>query len=89
MLYSGAYKCANLLKLSLVSAAAMLAVCLQALVGTTDAAEATSLPQNGKIAFTSFRNSDVEATSAVETTIYTVEPDGSNLRELTGGSYPN
>ena len=79
MLYSGAYKCANLLKLSLVSAAAMLAVCLQALVGTTDAAEATSLPQNGKIAFISSRDNGTYH-------IYTAEPDGSNVSQLTHNS---
>jgi Tol biopolymer transport system component len=75
---------------SLMAAAAMLAICLLALVETTNTAEADdSLPQNGKIAFTSFRNGDVEATSDVEATIYAVEPDGSNRSQLTNGGYPN
>jgi len=47
-------------------------------------AEATSLPDNGKIAFSSH-----ELNSETDGSIYTVQPDGSNLRELTGGSYPN
>jgi Tol biopolymer transport system component len=55
----------------------MLAICLLALVETTDAAEATSLPQNGKIAFTSFHVQDQDYG------IYTVDPDGSSLRQLT------
>jgi Tol biopolymer transport system component len=59
----------------------MSAICLLALAETTNTAKAASLPDNGKIAFTSNR-SDYDA-------IYTVKPDGSNLSELTGGTYPN
>jgi len=70
MLYRVARKSANLLKVSLVTTAAMLAICLLALVETTNTAEATSLPENGKIAFTNYDE------------IYTVEPDGSNPRPL-------
>jgi len=80
-LYRVARKSAELLRMSLVTAAAMLAICLLALVETTNAAEATSLPENGKIAFHRDHSGQVS--------IYTVEPDGSNLRELKGGSYPN
>jgi len=77
MLYRVVFGCANLIKMSLVITAAMLAICLLALVETTDAAEATSLPQNGKIAFTSFHVQDQDYG------IYTVDPDGSSLRRLT------
>ena len=71
MLYRVAFKSANLIKISLVTAAAMLAICLLALVRTTNEAEATALPENGKIVF------------ARQTTdaggIYTVDPDGSSF----------
>jgi hypothetical protein len=77
-LYRVARKSADLLRMSLVTTAAMLAICLLAIAETTSTAEATSLPQNGKIAFSG------------ELGIYTVEPDGSNLRLLTHDSYfPN
>jgi hypothetical protein len=74
MLYREALESANLMKISLVSATAVLATCLLALANT---AQAASFPQNGKIAF---QSSD---------RIYTVEPDGSNQRPLTPGLYPN
>jgi Tol biopolymer transport system component len=81
-LYGVARMRADLLRISLVTSAAMLAICLLALVETTNMAEAKdSLPENGKIAFYRDHSGQVS--------IYTVEPDGSNLRELTGGSYPN
>jgi Tol biopolymer transport system component len=84
-LYRVALESANLIKVGLVTTAAMLAVCLLALVETTNTAQAEdSLPENGKIAFSSH-----ELNSESDGSIYTVEPDGSNLRELTGGSYPN
>jgi Tol biopolymer transport system component len=54
----------------------MLAICLLALVETTNTAEATSVPENGKIAFSSSDGS-----------IYTVEADGSNLKQLTNGPH--
>src|SRR5918994_3921648 len=72
-LYGVARKRADLLRMSLVTSAAMLAICLLTLVATNPA-EATSLPHNGKIAFT--RNG----------AIYTVESDGSNLSQLTNGT---
>jgi Tol biopolymer transport system component len=57
-------------------AAAMLATCVLALAETAHTAEAEeSLPENGKIAFTR------------DSRIYTVEPDGSNLRKLTNNTY--
>jgi dipeptidyl aminopeptidase/acylaminoacyl peptidase len=76
VLYRVAFKSANLLMLSLVTLAAMLAISLLALVETTSTAEANSLPQNGKIAFS--RNQ-----GEVGYDIYTVDPDGSNLTQLT------
>jgi len=85
-LYGVGFEIANFLKASLVTAAAMLAVCLLALVATTKTA--TSLPahethvaHNGKIAFTSNRSSKIGQTETYE--IYTIEPDGSNLSRLT------
>jgi TolB protein len=74
-LYEVARKRADLLKMSLVTAAAMLlAVCVLALVETTKMAGATSLPQNGKIVFA--------RQTLDEGYIYTVDPDGSNLSRL-------
>ena len=73
-MYKVGFRSANLLKMSLVTSAAMWAICLLALAETTNTAEASSLPQNGKIAFT--RNG----------AIYTVEPDGSNLSQLTSST---
>ena len=73
-MYRFGFRSANLLEVSVVSAAAMLAICLLTLAEATNTAEASSLPQNGKIAFT--RNG----------AIYTVEPDGSNLSQLTSST---
>ena len=76
-MYRVARKRADLLKMSLVTSAAMLAICLLALVETTNTAEAKdSLPENGKIAFESIPPDRGGR-------IYTVEPDGSNVRQLT------
>jgi hypothetical protein len=48
MLYKVALESATVLKVSLVAAAAMLAICLLAFVGTKNKAEAKdSLPENG------------------------------------------
>src|SRR5829696_8095296 len=75
-LYRVARKRADLLRMSLVTTAAMLlAICLLALVETTNTAEAIALPKNGKIAFTYYDE------------IYTVEPDGSNPRQLIKDAY--
>jgi hypothetical protein len=59
----------------------MLAICVLALIETTTTAEATSLPQNGKIAFSSSTG------SSGQYEIYTVKPDGSNLNRLTNSRY--
>jgi Tol biopolymer transport system component len=83
MLYRVAFEGANLIKMSLVTAAAMLAICVLALVlvEPTKKAEAKdSLPENGKIAFSRVNSGYVH--------LYTVEPDGSNPRLLTPGSNP-
>jgi Tol biopolymer transport system component len=80
-LYRVGFRSANPLKVSLVTTAAMLAICLLALVETTNTAEAEdSLPHNGKIAFGSTRSG--------EGALYTVEPDGSNLNRFTDSRYP-
>ena len=77
-MYRVARKRADLLRMSLVTSAAMLvAICVLALAETTNTAEAEdSLPENGKIAFESF------PPPARSGKIYTVEPDGSNVRQL-------
>ena len=82
MLYRVPFKSANLLMVSLVTTAAMLAICLLALVETPNTAEATSLPQNGKIAFSRQHYVGYD----LHTELYTVDPDGSNLSQLTNTS---
>jgi Tol biopolymer transport system component len=87
-LYRVARKSADLLKMSLVTVAAMLAICLLALVETTNTAEAKdSLPQNGKIAFIRSLKREQGGTYY----IYTVNPDGSSLSRRTNGipKFPN
>jgi Tol biopolymer transport system component len=79
VLYRVGFRSANLLKLSLVTSAAMLAICLLALADTTESVGATSLPENGKITFSSWRGA--------YDAIYTVEPDGSNLKQLTNEAH--
>jgi Tol biopolymer transport system component len=79
-MYRVGFKCANLLKVSLVTSAAMLAITLLTLGETTSTAEATSLPRNGKIAFSS------HGIDGGDHDIYTVEPDGSNISRLTNDS---
>jgi Tol biopolymer transport system component len=76
MLYRVVFEGANLIKMSLVMATAVLAICLLAFAGTAKKAEAGSLPQNGKIAFS-------RTTSSGEYGIYAVDPDGSDLSLLT------
>ena len=84
-MYGVARKSADLLRMWLVTTAAiLLAICLLALVETTNTAEAKdSLPENGKIVFQ--RRS---STSSIPH-IYTVNPDGSNLSNLTNDSKEN
>jgi TolB protein len=83
MLSRVALESANLLKVSLMAAAAMWAIWLLALVDTTNTAQAEDrLPENGKIAFLSYDDE--------HSAIYTVEPDGSNRSQLIKeGGYPN
>src|SRR5829696_4914380 len=84
MLYRDGFKSASLLKVSLVMAAAMLAICLLALVETKNTVQAEdSLPENGKIAF------QRRSTTSLIPHIYTVDPDGSNLSNLTNDSKEN
>jgi Tol biopolymer transport system component len=79
MLYRVAFERANLLKMLLVSTAAMLlAICLLALVETTNTAEADdSLPENGKIAFTSYNDTGTSAD------IYVMNADGTHQERIT------
>jgi Tol biopolymer transport system component len=80
MFYRGAFESANLLKVSLVTLAAMLAICFLALVETPNTAEADdSLPKNGKITFSRME----PGRSSYD--IYTVNADGSSLSRLTNG----
>jgi Tol biopolymer transport system component len=83
MLYRVAFEGANLIRMSLVMAAALLANCLLALAETTNTAEAKdSLPENGKIAFKSYQ------ISGEIYNINTVDPDGSSLSKLTNNIKP-
>jgi Tol biopolymer transport system component len=66
---------ANLLKVSLVLAAAVLAACLLAFVVRVEPSQAAFPGQNGKIAFVSTRDGSYE--------IYTMNADGSNPTRLT------
>jgi Tol biopolymer transport system component len=73
MLYRVALESANLLRMSLVAAVAMLAISLLALVETTNTAQAEdSLPENGKIAYYDGANS-----------IYVVNSDGTGRTNVT------
>src|SRR5215203_6638021 len=79
MSYRVARKSADLLRMSLVTTAATLAICLLALVETTDRAEANPLPQNGKIVFARPKTIHKPFDKGY---FYTVDPDGSNLSRL-------
>jgi dipeptidyl aminopeptidase/acylaminoacyl peptidase len=70
------FRGANLLKMSLVTTAATLAICLLALAETTNTVEAKdSLPQNGKIAFTSY--------SRGIPNVYVMNADGTRQKRIT------
>ena len=69
VLYRVGFRRDNVLRVSLVTTAAMVAICLLALVETTSTAEAASLPHNGKIVFSSF------GSDGGDHDIYTVEPE--------------
>jgi Tol biopolymer transport system component len=79
MLYRFGFRSTNPLKVSLVSAAAMLAICLLPIIATSDTAEANSLPQNGKIAF----SHTIGYKQGYSNDIYTMNPDGTGLTNLT------
>lgn len=80
MLYRFGFGSTSPLKVSLVTAAAMLAICLLKLVETTNTAEAEdSLPENGKIAFSRERGDASD--------IYTMDPNGSSASRLTKDTY--
>jgi len=90
MLFRVVFKSVDLRKMSSVSTAAMLAICLLTLVETTNTA--TSLPakvtyvaHNGKITFTSNRSSKIGHMENYD--IYSIEPDGSNLSRLTNSTH--
>ena len=74
---------ATLLTVSSVPIAATLAICLLALVGTTTMAEATSLPQNGKIVFDSNGNTPENTNPERDLEIFTMDSDGSDIEQLT------
>jgi Tol biopolymer transport system component len=85
-LYRFAFKSANLLKVSLVTTAAMLAICMLALVETTNTAKAAFPGENGKIAFAGSLAHDCGegcVTSSNNWEIYTVNADGSELVKIT------
>jgi Tol biopolymer transport system component len=81
VLYKVGFRSANLLKMSLVTTTAMLAMCLLALAETTNTAEAAFPDENGKIAFTGITPRAAETTNNWE--VYTVNPDGSELAKIT------
>src|SRR5829696_4317872 len=77
MLYGVARKSANLIKMSLVTSAAMLAICLLAL--SWDKPAGATLPgENGKIVF-----SDTQNFPSEDHEIYTMLPDGTHVRQVT------
>ena len=78
-----ALRSANLLKMSLVTTAAMLAIYLLAFAEATSLAEAASLPQNGKIVFDSNRNTPESVNAERDMEIFTMDPDGSDIEQLT------
>jgi Tol biopolymer transport system component len=73
-MYALRFKMTNLFKVSLVAMAAMLAAFPLAMVATTKPVEAAFPGQNGKIAFDSERDGNVE--------IFTMNPDGSNQTNI-------
>ena len=75
MLYRVAFKSANLIKMSLMTAAAMSAICLLALVETNTAEAGDSRLHNGKIAFATF--------SRGIPNIYVMNADGTHQERIT------
>jgi Tol biopolymer transport system component len=80
VLYRVAFKSANLLKMSLVTIAAMLAICLLVLSWAKPAG-ATLPGENGRIAY-----SDVQEFPGEDFEIYTMMPDGTHVRQVTDKS---
>jgi Tol biopolymer transport system component len=81
-LYGVAFRRADLLRMSMVTTAALLVACLLALVGTTKPAGATFPGVNGKIAFSRDRGGDSDG----DAEIYRMNADGSHLTRLTNNS---
>jgi Tol biopolymer transport system component len=71
----------NLLKVSVVAAAVMLAACFVALEVRVEPSQASYPGKNGKIAFTSYSGGG-------STDILSIDPDGSDQTRLSGGSKP-
>jgi WD40-like Beta Propeller Repeat len=80
VLYRVAFKSANLLKISLVTTAATLAICLLTLLWAKPAG-ATLPGENGRIAY-----SDVQEFPGEDFEIYTMLPDGTHVRQVTDKS---
>jgi Tol biopolymer transport system component len=71
----------NLLKVSVVAAAVMLAACFVALAARVEPSQAVFPGQNGKIAFSTFRDGHVQQSergSWPSAEIYVMDADGSN-----------
>jgi hypothetical protein len=75
VLYRVGFRSANVLKVSLVTTAAMLAMCLLALVETKNASEATPPQYKGKIAFSTY--------SGGIPNIYVMNADGTRQKRIT------
>jgi TolB protein len=73
---------ANLFKVALVTAAGLLAACWLVVIGATNPAKATFPGTNGKIAF-------MAAKTAEPDQIYTMNPDGSGMTQVTPAGFPN
>jgi Tol biopolymer transport system component len=80
VLYRVGFRSANLLKMSLVTIATMLAICLLALSWAKPAG-ATLPGENGRIAY-----SDVQQFPGEDFDIYTMLPDGTHVRQVTDKS---
>ena len=72
--------------LVVVLVAAAMAAGLLALVGTIKPAEAAFPGSNGKIVFTSVRSIDPSDPKSTDSEIFTMNEDGSGLKQLTSNS---
>jgi hypothetical protein len=75
VLYGVGFDSANLLNMSLVIAAATLAICSQVVVGTSNASEASPPRHKGKIAFSTY--------SGGIPNIYVINADGTRQKRIT------